>query len=57
MIYCPAGRSKLGAKGIEFTIPKAIRFCNILSELEGLTPVYSIGDGFKPDVEWDKDVN
>ena len=34
-----------------------VRFCNTLSELEGLTPVYAIGDGDKPDVEWNKDAN
>ena len=32
-----------------------VRFCNQLSELEGLVPAYSIGDGDKPDVEWNKE--
>ena len=96
LVYCPAGRSKLGQVGIEFEIPKGfwmgqtqvtqelweavmgenpsrfkgtqlpveqvswfdcVRFCNTLSELEGLQPAYSIGDGDKPNVEWNKDAN
>ena len=96
MIYCPAGRSKLGAEDIEFEIPKAfwmgqtpvtqelweavmgnnpscfkgiqlpveqvswfdsVRFCNKLSELEGLTPAYTIGSGDQPVVEWNTEAS
>lgn len=36
---------------------ECVRFCNKLSELEELTPVYKIEDGEEVNVEWDKEVN
>jgi formylglycine-generating enzyme len=35
----------------------SVRFCNKLSQLEGLTPAYSIGSGDAPKVEWNKGAN
>ena len=95
MVYCPAGRSKLGNQGMNMEIPQGfwmgqtqvtqelwdavmgqnpntlkgitsvetvswfdcVRFCNILSGLEGLTPAYSIGKDENPHVEWNKEAN
>ncbi len=35
----------------------AVRFCNVLSEQDGLEPVYTIGNENTPEIHWDREKN